>query len=165
MSMGKHIGRIATAACIAAMTLAGCAGDPDLYNSQSGLYDVTDDLPPLAEVTDDAWMDAPADCHGRLQVVERVVFEVASVQDGLVAAVDPEGNVICVDTLGGVQEELTAEGHEEHAASLGIRFVALTHYLVPEVDFAAADPTPQPSIDEGDPSPQPSSDPDEPGSM
>lgn len=148
------------------ITALGCAGSPDdLGGAGSTLVEVAPGTEPLAAVGSDAWQDAPPSCDDRLS--GEVRFELASAAEGLVAAVDTSGDVVCVDSLESVQEELEEEGREEDADHLGDAYlVAIGFAYVPDSDsIAMGDPSPQPSTDPmranggsrpADPSPQPS---------
>lgn len=139
-----------------ALALAGCMGAPDeAASGRSWLVEVapgTEPLEPL-ESDDESWQDAPT-CDGRLD--GSVSFALAG--EGLVAAVDSHGHVLCVDSVEEVQDELAEDGRASDAAELGDAYlVAIGLGYVPNAgDIAAGDPSPQPSLPLGDPSPQPS---------
>lgn len=141
-----------------ALATAGCVGSPDAVHSGSALFEIDPNTRPLPVLATDAWREAPAGCEGRL--AGEVTFKVASAIDGLVAAVDDHGDIVCVDTVDAVQEELEESGEVERADELGDQFLLAAGIYLPDMDgIAAADPTPQPSVDgiDGqDPSPQPS---------
>ena len=164
----RHIQR---AFFIAAILLSGCVGAPPVSGSQSSdLVETRSDSRPLARLdTSTDWEAAPAGCEGRL-ATPGLTFRVASAQDGLIAAVDDQGNIVCVDTVEAVQSELDAQGHSDEADALGDRFV-----LAERVEIAtsvtvlnAGEPTPQPNcgpVLQGyheDPTPQPNIDPRSP---
>jgi hypothetical protein len=138
----------------------GCMGASDVVSGgTSGLVEIDPYTAPLAPLEGMGWQAAPAGCEDRL--VGEVTFKLASADDGLVAAVDAEGSVVCVDTVESVQDELEEQGEEERAEELGDQFLLAAGLgdLPPHEDFAAGDPTPQPSLDgseKDDPSPQPS---------
>ncbi|HJL20123.1 MAG TPA: hypothetical protein RMH99_30940, partial [Sandaracinaceae bacterium LLY-WYZ-13_1] len=150
-----------------ALVATGCVGGPaDAGQTGGSLLEVPPDTTPLLGLEDDAWRHAPPSCEGQLAHGD-LDFRLASATDGLVAAVDRSGDVICVDSVESVQEELEEEGREEAAHELGDSFlVAVGLAYVPSADsLAAGDPSPQPSIQgmdtsagsrHTDPSPQPS---------
>lgn len=155
--------------------LGGCMGAPELAGHSSDLIEVDASTEPLEPLGEDDWEAAPAGCEGRLAMSDRLTFRLASAQDGLVAAVDASGEIVCVDTVGSVQEELEEQGEEDRAEELGQQYLLAAHIAsAPSGDsLLAGDPSPQPnstlravSPDEamegsrnGDPTPQPNSDP------
>jgi hypothetical protein len=157
------------AIALSAVALSGCIGAPDERGATSGLVELDTSTPPLGRIDSDAWRRAPAGCEDRLAA--GLSFRLASALDGLVAAVDGEGQIVCVDTVESVQEELAEEGREDEADELGDRYLlAVALAVMPSSDsMRAGDPSPQPSvlahapgnggIANGDPSPQPSSQP------
>lgn len=154
---------------LAGFALAGCMGSPDEQGSTSGLVEIEAGTPPLGRIDSDAWRAAPAGCEDRL--VAGQIFRLASAIDGLVAAVDIDGEIVCVDTVESVRAELSEDGREDEADELGDRYLlAIGLAVLPSSDsMRAGDPSPQPSvlahapgnegIANGDPSPQPSSQP------
>lgn len=157
----RSIAPVAHAIAVLAIALsaAGCVGGPDAGATQTGLL-MAD---PLVLLRPSAWAGAPASCEGLLS--GDVEFAVASAEGGLVAAVDDNGEVVCVDTVEAVEEELEQSGRDEEAAALvgayeatmAARDAALMSRLTPPTH--AGDPEPQPnmwrSVREGDPEPQP----------
>lgn len=148
---------LALAACSSA-ALVGCSGDPALVAGEgSPLYAEVAPLP----IADAGALDAP-DCAGLIGDGSHLSFEVASLQAGLVAAVDGSGSVVCVDTVSDVQSDLDAAGADDTAAALVAGFSAAVH----AADGRGAmlfrngtrpDPEPQPNTRPvlGDPEPQP----------
>lgn len=147
---------------LASGCVSGGAEGADSYST--GLIEVTPGTLPLAPIEAEAWQAAPAGCEDRL--MGEISFKIASADDGLVAAVDGEGTVVCVDTVESVQEELHEQGDDERADALDDQFLLAAGMAdIPDGDYAG-DPTPQPSTDfgadpgdgtnEDDPSPQPS---------
>lgn len=157
--------------------LAGCMGSPVDPGAGLGgeLIEVapgTEPLDPLDE--EHEWQEAPAGCEGRLPALAWVTFRIASLNDGLVAAIDFAGHIVCVDTIESVQAELEQQGEGDRADELGDRFlVAVTLSMPDPMGVLRADPTPQPNIQIsgmrpcgggggshcGDPTPQPNIDP------
>lgn len=149
-----------------AALLAGCAVAPGAFgSSDSDLLEVDPATVPLEPIAVDAWRSAPAGCEGKLVGAQFLTFRVASDVDGLIAALDVTGEVLCVDTVESVEEELVACGHHELASTLRERYAAFRATEMRK-DFEAAragDPTPQPNVDpacsisitSGDPTPQP----------
>ncbi len=149
--------------------LAGCVGGVEPGSSASGLVEITPETEPLASVPTEVWVAAPAGCEDLLAAA--VTFRLASAADGLVAAMDAAGRVVCVDTVDAVQEELQEEGDDARADQLGAQFLlaaGLAGFPSPEM-LVAGDPTPQPNVGasapsmagaaNGDPTPQPNTNP------
>jgi hypothetical protein len=149
-----------------AAALIGCGGSADPASSSIGDLVVDDGrLPTLAEAaaTEDWWL-APPGCEGML--VDGCSIAVASIEHGLVAAVDPSGEVVCVDTVEAVGEELLELGRRADAEELSTRYAATTSMVMQERPPASAidreryasDPHPEPSdcLNCGDPHPEPS---------
>lgn len=155
--------------------LGGCMGAPDSAGFHADLIEIDPSTEPLEPVAEDEWEAAPAGCEGRLGMVGGITFRLASATDGLVAAVDGAGRIVCVDTVESVQEELEEQGEEERADELGDQYLLAAHLAsLPVADsLAAGDPSPQPNCElaasapeaamdgarSGDPTPQPNSDP------
>lgn len=160
---------VALLGLLTGVALTGCVGNPDERATTSGLVEISTDSPPLGPIDSDAWRRAPAGCEDRLAA--GLSFRLASALDGLVAAVDGDGDIVCVDTVESLQEELAEDGREDEADELGDRYLlAIGVAAMPSSDsMRAGDPSPQPSvvahapgnggIANGDPSPQPSSQP------
>lgn len=122
---------------------AGCAvSGGDFGGQASDLLELASE--PLEPVGTDDWEAAPPSCEGRLS--GRISFRLASV-DGLVAAVEPDGDVVCVDTVESVQDELNGTGRTDEAQSLAASFLA------------TVSPQQVGGLDEGDPNPQPNTQP------
>jgi hypothetical protein len=151
-------------ACVA--VLSGCTADAaagastDLVRDDGG-------LPLLEETADtDAWWLAPPGCEGLIGG-DGVAIAIASLEHGLVAAVDPSGDIVCVDTIEAVGEELDELGRHDDAVALSSRFEA-SEMAAQASEMAAqtmtiggrytGDPHPEPSdcITCGDPHPEPS---------
>jgi hypothetical protein len=151
---------------VLALAALGCAAHPDDVGAGgSPLVEVSPGTEPLAPVASSAWEQAPESCEG--QLTEGLHFELASETDGLVAAVDDSGDIVCVDSVESVEQELESEGREEDAEDLRDSYlVAIGCAFVQSPDgFTMGDPSPQPSTNPiqvgdgtrtGDPSPQPS---------
>src|SRR5690606_22517396 len=92
--------------------LGGCFGSPmDLGVGMTDLVEAESASEPLAKLGNgEDWQSAPAGCEGRLPQSTSVRFRVASLEDGLVAAVDDEGEIVCVDTVEAVTIELEEMG-------------------------------------------------------
>lgn len=136
------------------LALAGCMGAPDdAAGARSWLVEVTPGTEPLEPIGSDELASAP-DCENRIE--GSLQFAIAS--DGRIAAIDAEGDVVCVDSVEEVQDELAEDGRLADAEALGDSYlVAMGFGYVPSAeDIAAGDPSPQPSLPSGDPSPQPS---------
>lgn len=136
------------------LALTGCVGAPDdTAGAGSWLVEVAPGTEPLDPIEGGELQSAP-DCENRIE--GSLQFAIAS--DGRIAAVDAEGDVVCVDSVGEVQDELTEDGRLADAEALGDSYlVAMGFGYVPSAeDIAAGDPSPQPSLPMGDPSPQPS---------
>ena len=135
-----------------ALALIGCVGT-DVDGSQSSLGDVEIRAVDTAPVPVDLWQAAPAGCQGRLD--STLTFRFTSGADGLVAAVSPDGRVVCVDTLDSVRVEIeSTEGTPEETPAID----PTTHSM--DVSGVTEEPTPQPnsrprSPTQSDPTPQP----------
>lgn len=158
---------------LAFLLIGGCAAD--VGTGSSSLYEISADAIPLASFESGAWELVPAGCEDRLPAT--VTFEVADGANGLLVAVDEEGEAVCSDTAAAIAEELADEGRGEEAddleASVAATFCPEVDDENEDVDFdpSADDPSPQPSRPDpemhgmtpddgesqpGDPSPQPS---------
>lgn len=156
---------------------AGCAADDGdvAGRAESDLLELPAASQPLAPLDEDEdWEDAPAGCEDRL-ASSQLTFRVASFTYGLVAAVEPDGDIVCVDTVQAVQEELDEQGDAARADELGDRYLLALSYggLPIPRGLVAGDPTPQPNTelrtmsphdgaggaDRGDPTPQPNTNP------
>lgn len=158
------------ALALLALGASGCMGADSIGAAENGLLEIDPDTVPLESVgSDEEWEAAPAGCEDRLD--RALDFKVASSTDHLVAAVDANGVIVCVDTVESVQEELEEEGFDEEAEQLADRFL-LAVGLPDRDSLTSWDPTPQPSTQleakgpsegggmaSGDPSPQPSNQP------
>src|SRR5262245_34320992 len=98
-----------------ALSLAACGNDP-WGGTANGLIEVDPDTVPLEEVANDEWRGAPPSCDGLLS--PDVDFLLASAEEELVAAVNENGEIVCVDTVSSVQDELSEQGASEQAAEL-----------------------------------------------
>lgn len=153
----------ALALAIGGTTTVGCGVDPHVGGSSSDLL-LMDSLETIEGST---WTDAPAGCEGYLE--GDVVFAIASVDEGLVAAVGEDGEIICVDTLDAIEAELEETGRHEEADHLVDAFAATVARTAMDPvptgnQFRApsheGDPQPEPNIDYsrfsmGDPQPEP----------
>lgn len=150
---------------LGAVAIVGCVGDP-VDGTRSGLLALQAAPTALETIETTRWELAPAGCEDQLGTSE-LTFAVAYGAHGLVAAINREGDVVCVDSLAAVQSELEAQGRSEEARQLAGDYVDATTAV--ETEDLRHDPTPQPSdqadpgepgddhgIDNGDPSPQPS---------
>jgi hypothetical protein len=129
------------------LSLSGCGNDAG--SAASGLIEVDRDTVPLEEVASDEWRGAPASCDGLLSS-EAIDFLLASAEEELVAAVDQNGDIVCVDSITSVQDELAEQGDGEQATELGEQFLLAAGLAVYAIDdeLAAGDPTPQPNTDD-----------------
>jgi hypothetical protein len=139
----------------------GCAGGaPPVGVADSDL--VISDLEPLEELEGDEENGAEPGCDGRLTGGERF----ALVSDGLVAAVDADGEVVCVDTVEAIEEELEEAERTEEAECLVISYVAaMARRATTPARFRRSahqgDPDPEPNLDfsrfrrAGGPAPEP----------
>lgn len=143
-------------ACMAVLT--GCTADAaagastDLIRDDGG-------LPLLEETADtDAWWLAPPGCEGLISG-DGVAIAIASLEHGLVAAVDPSGDIVCVDTIEAVGEELDELGRHDDAVALSNRFEAseMAAQALTIGGRYTGDPHPEPNdcLNCGDPHPEP----------
>ena len=135
--------------------LSGCLGAPEQSSGVAGgLVEVAAGTEPLAPLEEEAAWESAPDCEDRIDGT----LQFALAADGRIAALDNEGDVVCVDSVADVQTELADEGRLGDAEDLGDAYlVAIGRGFVPSAeDIAAGDPSPQPSLPYGDPSPQPS---------
>lgn len=140
-------------AILAALTLlSGCIGAPDLTGyeqASSGLVEVPPSTVPLPLVDADGedWQTATVGCEDLLD--ETLTLRLASASAGLVAAVDGEGHIVCVDTLEAIQEELESLGESDRADALRDQFLLAVGLGVPPnpLHWAMGDPTPQPNME------------------
>ncbi|MDQ3031962.1 MAG: hypothetical protein M3Y87_06055 [Myxococcota bacterium] len=151
-----------------ALPMIGCVGlpSPEAGLGNDELLVDEGQLDPLAR---DDWSDALAGCEGLLDGDEH--FALASAEDGLVAALGADGEVVCVDTVEAVEAELSETGQDEAADELVTAFAATIRALDMATDPSArfdgrtyeGDPDPQPNMawnlpqHHGDPDPQPNS--------
>ncbi len=150
-------------ALLVAASLVGCVSPTSFSGSQRGLTELDPSTEPLERIGGDEWTMAPQDCQGRLSDPAELTFRMASVDEHLVAAVDEDGVVVCVDTVEDVQDELEVRGESARAAELGDQFLLGTVHaaevlhpasspvraLAPEEAMGGAnagDPTPQPNV-------------------
>lgn len=145
-----------------ALAMVGCVSgsEPAPGGSESDLL-LTDGLDTL---DDEEWSTAFEGCEGQLS--GDVSFAIASADAHLVAALDANGTVVCVDTVEAVQEELEESGRTEEADDLVTAFAAAAMASETECGLfggpnRGGDPDPEPNIDqnrfrmEGDPDPEP----------
>lgn len=144
----------------------GCVGPAPYGGSQSDILEIDPATPPLGEIDEDAWGSAPQSCDGRLGDRDGLTFRLASRDEQLVAAVDSNGAVVCVDTVRAVQGELEEGGEAESAALLGAQFLVsvVRPSLAPDALHGPAPATTTGALspreamdgaDKGDPTPQP----------
>lgn len=146
-----------------AVAMVGCGAEPSAGGTSSELL-MAESLGTLDGAT---WASAAAGCEGHLG--GDVIFAIASADAGLVAAVDEDGEVVCVDTVEAVEEELQETGRDEEADNLVDAFAATvaraTHTDTTGTLFDGpnqeGDPDPEPNIGDnrfryaGDPDPEP----------
>jgi hypothetical protein len=147
---------------VGAALAVGCVGSPEYAGSSSGLTERDSSVEPLESFA--APWGAARGCEGLLTERDALTFEIASLEDGLVAALDASGDVLCVDTVESVQAELQASGHDDDAETLGRRFDAAVRAafdgdVLPAISGATAPGAALEDADRGDPTPQPNSDP------
>lgn len=167
MHVKRWSGGWSQASLVLAAALVGCGGSADPAASSIGDLVVDDGrLPTLEEAaaTEDWWL-APPGCEGML--VDGCALAVASAEHGLIAAVDPSGSVVCVDTVEAIGEELLEQGRRADAEELTSRFAATMSSMVPQDRPATSTftneryatdrrPTPADCLTCGDPHPEPS---------
>lgn len=139
----------------------GSASDPGAAAISSLTMD-DGGLPLLDDsTTTEAWWLAPPGCEGLLR--DEVSMAIASLEHGLVAALDPAGHIVCVDTVEAVGEELDELGRHEDATALSARFAATVVLSHTPATVSAdrsrfrGDPNPEPNgcLSCGDPNPEP----------
>ena len=119
----------------------------------------------LGSLQEDQWQSADAGCEG--QIDGTVHFAIASAEFGLIAVVEADGDVLCVDTVTAVEEELEEAGLDDEADDLVTAFhAALREREAPGMRLSgtrAGDPDPEPNLGfrrielRGDPDPEPNS--------
>jgi hypothetical protein len=144
-------------------SMVGCVAPSSFSGSQPGLIEIDPSTEPLEEVDSDDWTSAPQDCEGRLSDSAELTFQIASADDQLIAAVDEDGVVVCVDTIDAVQHELHESGDTARAEALGNQFLLGT--VLPGVNEGLQTTTPavralspheaMDGANRGDPTPQP----------
>lgn len=148
-----------------ALPLAGCMAGP-AGSSSDELLASDGQLESLGE---DDWSQALPGCEGVLDGDEH--FAIASAEHGLVAALSPSGDILCVDTVDAVEEELAETGREEEAVELVTAYAATLRAADMAREASSlfdgrtheGDPDPQPNTgwsrfqQAGDPDPQPNS--------
>ena len=154
---------------LASLLAVGCTLDTGGV-SASSLYEAPPGVLPLASIDTAEWEVAPAGCEDRIP--ENVTFEIARGANGLLVAVNDQGDAVCTDTYEAIQEELEDKGRGDDADDLEASISVTLGYNTPgdeaeDVGFdpTADDPSPQPSRpamempddpSRDDPSPQPS---------
>ncbi|WP_236605907.1 hypothetical protein [Sandaracinus amylolyticus] len=139
----------------AALAAGGCAVDAAGVSSDQLLVD---DGAELAEIEPEACEEAESGCEGLL--ARDVKFAIVSAEFGLIAAVESDGDVVCIDTVEAVEEELSESGRIEEAHNLVEAFEA--SLATPSLfGVHAGDPDPEPNLGfrrivlRGDPDPEP----------
>ncbi|AKF06499.1 hypothetical protein [Sandaracinus amylolyticus] len=155
MIESKRIWGIVLAAALAA---GGCVGSgaPGVSSDQL----LVDEGEELGAIEPEACEEAESGCEGLL--ARGVQFAIVSAEFGLIAAVESDGDVVCVDTVEAVEEELSESGRIDEAHDLVRAFEAS---LTPPTAFSvrAGDPDPEPNLGfhrvilRGDPDPEPNS--------
>jgi hypothetical protein len=153
---------------VLALAMLGCADIDGSGPSRFSSEELLTNEPGLEILSEDDSVAGLPSCEGLLHGNE--YFAIASAERGLIAALTPNGSLLCVDDLGNVEEELTETGHEDEADSLVVAFAATLRSLetarTPNVRLGArheGDPDPQPNSGwggfsrRGDPDPQPNS--------
>lgn len=152
--------RTASILALVGASLTGCAGVPgDAQVDSTPLLATDSPLPTLPSATPIGI--SPPDCSGHLG--GNITFAVVSINAGLVAAIDANGAVVCVDSVDAVQSDLDASGRQAEADALVAGFTAAVHQAQGrDARFAGralpGDPEPQPNMDPSqlpDPEPQP----------
>jgi hypothetical protein len=147
ITSNRKLGWIALAL---AQWAVGCRGGaPPFGASAGGLLE--DEGEALGSIEEEAAVGAQVGCEDRLEGGER--FAIISGEPGLVAAVDAEGHVICVDTVEAVEEELEESGRDAEAdrlvsaywAAISSRGAMRTRI---ERRAYAGDPDPEPNIED-----------------
>jgi hypothetical protein len=152
------------AALVVALATTGCSssGVPGAYSDPL----LRDDGEQLASLERSDWGSATEGCAGMLG--EGLHFAIASAEDGLIAAVEADGDVLCVDTVEAVEEELEESGRVEEARTLVNAFHATLQAARTGVTrlrggTREGDPDPEPNVTwtrfqlRGDPDPEPNS--------
>lgn len=155
--------RAPLACVVVALLGVGCGGGSDPGSATiAGLTMDDGGLPLLDESSStEAWWLAPPGCEGLLH--DEVSMAIASLEHGLIAAVDPAGHIVCVDTVEAVGEELDELGRHDDAVALSARFettVVLSHgpsSVNLDRSRYRGDPHPEPNdcLSCGDPHPEP----------
>lgn len=167
MTVDRHVGtrlaRVGSALLAIALLGVGCGSASDPGSATiAGLSMDDGGLPLLDESTStEAWWLAPPGCEGLLR--DGVSMAIASLEHGLIAAVDPAGHIVCVDTVEAVGEELDELGRHDDADALSARFattVVLSHgpsTVNTDRSRYRGDPHPEPNdcLSCGDPHPEP----------
>lgn len=143
---------------IVAALAVGCVGAPDVAPADSSLLETG--LPLLEDASEigEDWTVARPGCEGQLG--SRVNLAIASIEHGLIAALDLSGHIVCVDTVEAISEELEETGHTEDAATLAARYeasVTATEMMGFTARNYMGDPHPEPNDCPacGDPHPEP----------
>lgn len=149
--------RLRSVAVLFAALAVGCMGDPSVAPADGALVD--GGLPLLQDtVATEDWTAARPGCEGQLG--QDVSLAIASLEHGLIAALDGFGHIVCVDTIEAVSAELEDTGRSDDATTLAARFEASA--MASETSEMAArnymgDPHPEPNDCPscGDPHPEP----------
>lgn len=158
MRQATHARRALLAAALA--MAGGCVGSP-APSAGSSSEDLLIDEGNLGAIEADDWEDAEAGCEG--QIDGTVHFAIASAEFGLIAVVEADGDVLCVDTVSAVEEELEERGLNEEASQLVSAFHAAIGRGTGDrmLGGRAGDPDPEPNLGfrrivlRGDPDPEP----------
>ena len=160
MSERKHVWGAILAVGFAT---AGCVGGTAAGDASQGL--LLGEGGQLGSIQEDEWQDADAGCEG--QIDSSVRFAIASAEFGLIAVVEADGDVLCVDTVTAVEEELEEAGLGDAAHDLVTAFhAALRSHDTHGMRLSgtrAGDPDPEPNLGfrriqlRGDPDPEPNS--------
>lgn len=144
MTEAKHGMRALLA--VALVVASGCVGGSAVDTAAgASSQDLLLDDGHLGEIAEDDWEDAEAGCEG--QIDADVHFAIASAEFGLIAVVEADGDVLCVDTVSAVEEELEDVGLAETAHQLVMAFhSALGRRDGRMIGSRDGDPDPEPNL-------------------
>lgn len=154
MGNWKHVWVSIVAAL--ALAMVGCMGGAGPEGASAGespseLLVAEDDG--LEQLDAAEWSAAQPGCEGLLSGGEH--FAVASAEHGLVAVLDADGEVVCVDTVESVEEELEETGREDEADDLVMAFMATVAANSAEARSSSSSSRFGGATREGDPDPEP----------